>query len=163
MIVLGVLKIFSMSSIAHKRIAKELQAWTTKTMIDGVSIESHEETGVPRWILRMEGAPGSLYAGETYRVQIKFSDKYPWESPEVVFLRPSPEHYHIYSNGHICLDVLYDGWSATMNVRTMILSIMSMMSSAEEKGRPEGDLDYCESVGDGSPKDTAWDFHDDKA
>ena len=30
---------------------------------------------------------------------------------QVTFLPPSPVHPHIYSNGHICLDILYDGQS----------------------------------------------------
>ena len=29
----------------------------------------------------------------------------------MTFLPPSPVHPHIYSNGHICLDILYDGQS----------------------------------------------------
>ncbi len=33
---------------------------------------------------------------------------------QVVFLPPSPVHPHIYSNGHICLDILYDGESQTI-------------------------------------------------
>ena len=28
---------------------------------------------------------------------------------QVLFVPPSPIHPHIYSNGHICLDILYDG------------------------------------------------------
>ncbi len=28
---------------------------------------------------------------------------------QVMFVPPSPVHPHIYSNGHICLDILYDG------------------------------------------------------
>ena len=28
---------------------------------------------------------------------------------QVIFLHPTPTHPHIYSNGHICLDILYDG------------------------------------------------------
>lgn len=28
---------------------------------------------------------------------------------QVLFVPPSPVHPHIYSNGHICLDILYDG------------------------------------------------------
>lgn len=31
---------------------------------------------------------------------------------QVMFVPPSPVHPHIYSNGHICLDILYDGEQA---------------------------------------------------
>ena len=35
----------------------------------------------------------------------------PIESPEVIFYGKSPEHEHIYSNGFICLSILYDGFN----------------------------------------------------
>ena len=41
-----------------------------------------------------------------HRLQFKFPDRYPLESPEVVFLPEAPVHPHIYSNGHVCLDIL---------------------------------------------------------
>ena len=53
-----------------------------------------------------EGAPGlpAFYAGETFRLQVKFTERYPLEPPEVVFVPPhTPVHPHVYSNGHICL------------------------------------------------------------
>ena len=31
---------------------------------------------------------------------------------QVMFVPPSPVHPHIYSNGHICLDILYDSEQA---------------------------------------------------
>ena len=53
----------------------------------------------------------------------------PIEAPEVIFVGPVPTHEHIYSNGFICLSILYDGikylkqffiyfieWSAALTV-----------------------------------------------
>lgn len=34
----------------------------------------------------MEGASGTLYEGEQFQLQFKFSNKYPFDSPEVSFL-----------------------------------------------------------------------------
>jgi len=36
-----------------------------------------------RWIINMEGAQGTLYEGEQFQLQFKFSPKYPFDSPEV--------------------------------------------------------------------------------
>lgn len=36
-------------------------------------------------------------------------DNKPIESPEVIFYGNSPDHEHIYSNGFICMSILYDG------------------------------------------------------
>lgn len=32
----------------------------------------------------MQGAPGTLYEGESFQLQFKFSNKYPFDSPEVM-------------------------------------------------------------------------------
>ena len=54
------------------------------------------------------------------RLAINFTERYPLEAPEVLFVPPSPVHPHIYSNGHICLDILYDsangGWSPALTI-----------------------------------------------
>lgn len=43
------------------------------------------------------------------RLQFRFSPDYPIESPEVLFIGNVPLHEHIYSNGFICMSILYDG------------------------------------------------------
>lgn len=58
------------------------------------------------WLISFTGAAGTLYAGETYTLRIRFTSDYPMDSPECVFLLPAPVHTHIYSNGHICLNIL---------------------------------------------------------
>ena len=58
--------------------------------------------------------------GQVYRLLVQFTDRYPLESPVVTFIPPAPVHPHIYSNGHICLDILYDssngGWSPALTI-----------------------------------------------
>jgi ubiquitin-conjugating enzyme E2 W len=73
------------------------------------------------------GAEDTLYTGENFTLQFKFSEEYvkfftinfiifyikilnkPIESPEVIFIGTPPIHPHIYSNGYICLSILYQG------------------------------------------------------
>ena len=52
-------------------------------------------------------------------------------------------HPHIYSNGHICLSILYAEWSPALTISKVCLSILSMMSSCAEKAKPPGDGAYC--------------------
>ena len=58
---------------------------------------------------------------------------------EVYFIPPSPVHPHIYSNGHICLDILYDGnnggWSPALTINKVCLSLRSMLASNTDKVR----------------------------
>lgn len=91
-----------------------------------------------RWTIDILGVHGTLYENELFQLQFKFNDRYPFESPEVVFVGPNmwvyliicislrlpisnvtwlnflynsrPVHPHIYSNGHICLSILSDDW-----------------------------------------------------
>lgn len=81
-----------------------------------------------------------------------------------MYLSPTPVHPHIYSNGHICLDILYDsrngGWSPALTVSKVALSLRSMLASNSDLRRPPGDLDYCARVGNRGPKETRWEFED---
>ena len=56
---------------------------------------------------------------------------------EIYFIPPSPVHPHIYSNGHTCLDILYDGhnggWSPALTINKVCLSLRSMLASNTDK------------------------------
>lgn len=39
--------------------------------------------GVYRWVIEVNGAPGTLYANETYQLQVDFPEHYPMEAPQV--------------------------------------------------------------------------------
>eukprot|EP00955_Chlamydomonas_euryale_P053571 355528-Chlamydomonas_euryale.AAC.9 len=60
------------------------------------------------WVVSMRACSRSQSGccASLRRLQVQFPDRYPLESPEVVFLPEAPVHPHIYSNGHICLDIL---------------------------------------------------------
>eukprot|EP00051_Salpingoeca_urceolata_P010653 m.130673 g.130673 ORF g.130673 m.130673 type:complete len:159 (+) comp16798_c1_seq4:129-605(+) len=115
------------------------------------------------WTVQLSGAPGSIYEGEVFTLQISFVGKYPFESPEVLFSGRSPEHPHIYENGHICLSILSRDWSPALTTPTVCNSILSMMSSCKVKCRPEDNDAYMRRwrVTKHSPKKTNWVFHDD--
>ncbi|EUD65756.1 ubiquitin-conjugating enzyme E2 W [Plasmodium inui San Antonio 1] len=115
-----------------------------------------------KWIIQIKGAENTLYSNETFKMQFKFTEKYPIESPEVIFIGEPPIHPHIYSNGHICLSILYDHWSPVLSVNSICLSIISMLSSCTKKRKPIDDMLYCSAGPKVSPKNMRWMFHDDK-
>ena len=61
-----------------------------------------------------------LYRGKVFKLRVVFGDRYPLDPPDVTFLPTTPEHPHVYTNGHVCLDVLYDGpsggWSPALTI-----------------------------------------------
>lgn len=88
------------------------------------------------WVLTLHGVEGTLFEGEKHKLRVEFPKDYPAKPPSVYFLKPTPRHPHVYTNGDICLDLLGKGWRPQINVRTLSLSILSMLSSAKEKGIP---------------------------
>lgn len=104
---------------------------------------------------------GTLYDGEKFQLEFKFGSKYPFESPEVIFGGSNiPVHPHVYSNGHICLSILTDDWSPALSVESVCLSIVSMLSSCQEKKLPPDNNWYVKTCHK-SPKKTRWWYHDD--
>ena len=91
------------------------------------------------WRITFTMAEGNVYAGESYTLQFKFDDKYPFEAPEVIFVNKPPLHEHIYSNGYICLSILDKDWTPALQTSQGVMSIMSMMASASSKKAPDDD------------------------
>jgi ubiquitin-conjugating enzyme E2 W len=105
-----------------------------------------------------------LYNDQTYRLKFTFTQSYPIEAPEVVFVRdeshPIPMHPHIYSNGIICLDLLdRTGWSPVHNVESVCVSLQSMLTSNTKNERPPGDEAFVRHNTQ-RPRDINFVFHD---
>ncbi|KAJ3172685.1 ubiquitin-conjugating enzyme E2 W [Geranomyces variabilis] len=145
-----------MSNIFTKRLTKELRDLQANPPA-GILIDKADDD-LKLWKVVMSGAEGTLYQGEQFKLQFKFSNNYPLESPEVIFLDTVPIHPHIYSNGHICLSILYDQWSPALTISSVCLSIQSMLSSATKKERPPDNAMYIMTAKK-SPKATTWAFH----
>lgn len=88
------------------------------------------------WTVEFAGAQGSAYEGETFRLKMVFPREYPSKPPRVFFLKPTPQHQHVYSNGDICLNLLGSDWRPNLTAETLVVSIISMLSSAKAKKIP---------------------------
>ncbi|KAG1953878.1 ubiquitin-conjugating enzyme E2 W [Pimephales promelas] len=145
----------------QKRLQKELLALQNDPPPGMTLNEKSVQNTITQWIVDMEGASGTLYEGEKFQLLFKFSGRYPFDSPQVMFTGDNiPVHPHVYSNGHICLSILTEDWSPALSVQSVCLSIISMLSSCKEKRRPPDNSFYVRTCNK-NPKKTKWWYHDD--
>ncbi|KAG1358561.1 putative ubiquitin-conjugating enzyme E2 18 [Cocos nucifera] len=83
----------ALSKIASNRLQKELKEWQVNPP---VGFKQKPTDNLQRWIIEVVGAPGTLYANETYKLQVDFPEHYPMEAPQVIFLHPAPLHPHVF-------------------------------------------------------------------
>ncbi|KAF2186998.1 ubiquitin conjugating enzyme [Zopfia rhizophila CBS 207.26] len=147
---------------ASKRLSKELSK-----LHDHLppGIELIQADDFAEWLMDIRVIDSNpLYQDEVYRLKFSFSQSYPIEAPEVVFVKdathPIPWHPHVYSNGIICLDLLdRQGWSPVHNVESICVSLQSMLTSNTKKERPPGDEQFVK-YNTQRPRDINFVFHD---
>ncbi|XP_042317227.1 ubiquitin-conjugating enzyme E2 C [Sceloporus undulatus] len=85
-----------------------------------------ESENLFKWIGTIVGAAGTVYEDLRYKLSLEFPSGYPYNAPTVKFLTPC-YHPNVDLQGNICLDILKDKWSALYDVRTILLSIQSLL------------------------------------
>lgn len=108
-----------------KRLQKELMVLMMSTE-KGVSAFPDGEN-LFKWIGTITGPRDTVYAGLTYKLTLEFPHSYPYSAPIVRFATPC-FHPNVDAVGNICLDILKEKWSALYDVRTILLSIQSLLS-----------------------------------
>lgn len=62
----------------------------------------------------------------TFKLSLEFPSSYPYTAPTVKFITPC-FHPNVDLQGNICLDILKEKWSASYDVRAVLLSIQSLL------------------------------------
>lgn len=141
----------------HKRLAKDPLP-DIKHLSDGDDFR--------QLVFGMLVRDNQLYpANDLYKLLISITKDYPVESPLVKFVVQDsqdriPIHPHIYSNGHICLNLLGEDWTPACLIESILLSIHSMLVTNKVNERPPDDSRYVQSAPI-DPKKSRFVFHDD--
>jgi len=105
---------------------------------------------------------------DIYRLKIMIPENYPFVAPVVVFIKNQnegisqiPIHPHIYSNGHICLDLLGPAWVPVQTITSLLISIQSILTSNTRNEKPCDDENYVKKAPK-NPTRTRFVYHDEK-
>uniref|UniRef100_A0A3P8TWF7 Ubiquitin-conjugating enzyme E2 C n=1 Tax=Amphiprion percula TaxID=161767 RepID=A0A3P8TWF7_AMPPE len=105
-------------SAARGSVSKRLQQELMTLMMSGIrGISAFPESdNLFKWV----------YEGLRYRLSLDFPAGYPYQAPRLKFVTPC-FHPNVDDQGFICLDILKDKWSALYDVRSILLSIQSLL------------------------------------
>ncbi|PIA48275.1 hypothetical protein AQUCO_01400693v1 [Aquilegia coerulea] len=78
------------------------------------------------WKGTITGSKETVFEGTEYKLSLSFPTDYPFKSPKVKF-ETACFHPNVDVYGNICLDILQDKWSSAYDVRTILLSIQSLL------------------------------------
>lgn len=92
----------------------------------GISAFPSADGDLTRWRATLNGVDDTPYAGLVFKLSFAFPADYPYKPPEVLFRTPI-YHPNVDFSGRICLDILKSKWSAAYNIRTVLLSLQSLL------------------------------------
>lgn len=102
-----------------------------------------EEDKIQDIYLGMVGPENTPYDSGFFFFHVRFNSKYPSEPPRVWFLTPNEKvrfNPNLYENGKVCLSILgtWTGpeWTSVMNLRSLILSLQSILSEHPIRNEP---------------------------
>lgn len=101
----------------------------------GVSADLVDDD-ITHWTAIITGPSGTAYEGGLFKLDIKFSDDYPFKAPSARFLT-KVYHPNVNGSGSICLDILKNQWSPALTMDKVLISISSLL----ETPNPDDPLD----------------------
>jgi len=108
-----------------KRIQKEFGDITTNSESLGMTLNS-VENDMYHLIATISGPIGTPYEGGKFKLDVLYPKEYPFKAPKITFVTKI-YHCNINSGGAICLDILKDQWSPALTLKSVLLSISSLL------------------------------------
>ncbi|MBN3309842.1 UBE2T enzyme, partial [Amia calva] len=111
------------------RLKRELQLLSTEPL-PGISCWPNDGQ-IDDLRAQIVGGVNTPYEGGLFSLEIKITDRYPFEPPKMRFLTPI-YHPNIDTAGRICLDALKlppkGAWTPSFNISTVLSSIQVLMA-----------------------------------
>ena len=109
----------------NQRIIKETKN-LKKDPVKGILVQPVENN--PRYFnVVIDGPLGSPYEGGHFKLQLYLPEEYPMVPPKCLFMTKI-YHPNIDFLGRICLDILKKNWSPALQMKSVLLSIQSLLN-----------------------------------
>ncbi|KAL2329195.1 hypothetical protein Fmac_022622 [Flemingia macrophylla] len=115
-------------TVDSQSVLRRLQSELMALMMSGDSGISAfpEEDNIFFWKGTITGSKDTVFEATEYKLSLSFPNDYPFKPPKVKF-ETTCFHPNVDVHGNICLDILQDKWSSAYDVRTILLSIQSLL------------------------------------
>ncbi|XP_071958083.1 probable ubiquitin-conjugating enzyme E2 C [Antedon mediterranea] len=120
------------TSVTGKRdnhsVTKRLQTDLMTLMMSGSKGVSAFPNGddMFNWVATIHGSKNTAYEDMSFKLSLEFLNGYPYNPPTIKFVTPI-FHPNVDQHGNICLDILKEKWSPLYDVRTLLLSLQSLL------------------------------------
>ncbi|XP_036602771.1 ubiquitin-conjugating enzyme E2 R1-like [Trichosurus vulpecula] len=123
---------------SQKTLLLELKALQEEP-VEGFRVTLLNEDDLYHWVVAIFGPPNTYYEGGYFKAHLSFPIDYPYSPPVFRFLTEM-WHPNIYESGHVCISILdppdvpksevppSERWNPTQNVRTILLSVISLLN-----------------------------------
>ncbi|VDK38211.1 unnamed protein product [Taenia asiatica] len=112
--------------------ARHLGVWGRWTSEESGVSGFPENDNIMKWLATIHGPEKTVYEGEVYKLSLEFGSSYPYKPPVVRFISRC-FHPNVDTSGNICLDILREEWSALYTVKSILLSIRSLLSEPNNR------------------------------
>ena len=119
-----------------KRLSKDIKELIKNPLDDEGIYYKHDDTNILKGYAYISGPSDSVYVGGNYFFTFNFPYDYPHKPPKVEFHTNDGVtrfHPNMYRSGKICLSILNtwrgDQWTGCQSIRTILLTILSIMDS----------------------------------
>ncbi|CAF1650986.1 unnamed protein product [Adineta ricciae] len=114
------------ATTAQRRLMRDLRD-LTQNPVEGINAAPVSADNIFQWNAILDGPDDSLFEDASFVLTLKFPQDYPNHPPDVKFVT-KVFHPNIYMDGSICLDILQQRWSASLDVSTLLVSIRSLLT-----------------------------------